>query len=250
MFFKRIFKHSTLKTLSNMFIYDNWFKDFFLGFVFQKLQSNRISILQKKVSLKINDSSDLMTINEIFNWKIYQTNRMSEYKYLFDLGANIGCASVYFGHACPALKKVYCFEPDERVHLDLEDNLKNNLSHLDINLSKTAVTQNGEPVQINLTSSSRYNSIDDNSRFKFIDKVLVQSTSFHTLIKNICSHDPKEVIIKIDIEGMENSLFKAIQDYGYIGDIVVEGEGFSSNMIGYSMKWNKFNDVYYFSQKD
>ena len=72
---------STYKTLGNSGIYDNFFRDFVFGFALKRTVSFPATVSLNKGATKviINDDFDRLTINEIFGWKIYETERMSNY---------------------------------------------------------------------------------------------------------------------------------------------------------------------------
>ena len=87
---KKLIQKSTYKTLSNSGIYDRYFRDFVLGFMLKrtKIFPTTVSLNRGMTKVTITDDFDRLTINEIFGWKIYETERMSSYKHVFDLGSN------------------------------------------------------------------------------------------------------------------------------------------------------------------
>ena len=112
-----------------------------------------------------------------------------------------------------------------------------------------AITKSGDDVMLNLSTSSRYNSISKIDRFDYLDAVKVKSVSFDDLFTKITAFEPDEVLIKIDIEGVEDDLLKYLDQKNiYVGDIVVEGEDLPNNFGVYILKKRKFNDMYYYSK--
>ena len=119
---KRILKASNFRTIIGSFIYDQYWKDFVFGFCFQKGEVPRkVSLKKDFYNIKITDINDFMTINEVFNWQIYRTNRSTQYRYIFDLGANIGTSTVYFSKL-QNTKKIFCYEPDPKTFKVLKEN--------------------------------------------------------------------------------------------------------------------------------
>ena len=78
-----------------------------------------------------------------------------------------------------------------------------------------AITKTGDDVVLNLSTSSRYNSITKIDRFNYVSAVKVKSVSFDDLYNKIIAFKSDEVLIKIDIEGVEDDLLKYL-DQKYI----------------------------------
>lgn len=243
----RIFKISSLRTLKGSFIYDNYWSDFVLGFCLQKGSvPRRVSLNRHSHGVKIENIKDLLTINEVFNWQIYKTSRQDQYQYIFDLGSNIGTTALYFSKL-HNIKKIFCYEPDPSAFKLLEENCSK--VEKDIETINMAITKNGGDVMLNISTSSRYNSINKNHKFEYVSKVKVKSISFDQLFTKIFDFNPSEVLIKIDIEGVEQEFFEYIdQKNVFIGDIVVEGENLPKKFGRYVLKNQCFNDVYYYTE--
>ena len=247
---KKLIQKSTYKTLSNSGIYDNYFRDFVLGFILKRTMffPATVSLNRGTTTVTIADDFDRLTINEIFGWKIYQTARMSSYRHVFDLGSNIGCAALFFEAYCPNLESVVSIEPDERIIDILKTNIEANFSSTAWKLIRKALNPSGLPVRLLQGESSRYNTIEDSSNFSVVGSLEVEGLSFAAFFELVSQYNPDEVLIKIDIEGVEGELLTEIFTRGYIGDLVIEGENIPKPQIGYRLGWNKFNDVYYFTK--
>ena len=245
----RIFKTSSLKTVIGSFIYDNYWLDFILGFCLKKgAVPRRVSLNKGKYNIKISNISDFMTVNEVFNWQIYRTSRKEQYRYIFDLGSNIGTSTLYFSKF-PNIEKIFCYEPDP-ITLKL---LKENCIALERNVEicNKAITKDGADVMLNLSTSSRYNSITKIDRFEYVSSVKVKSVSFESLFSKISKFNPNEVMIKIDIEGVELDLINYLDKKNiFIGDIVVEGENLPKKFGKYILKQQRFNDMYYYAENN
>ena len=247
---KKLMQKSTYTTLSNIGIYDNFFRDFVLGFALKRTASFPATVSLNKGATKVTIADDLdrLTINEIFGWKIYKTERMSNYKHVFDLGSNIGCAALFFKACCPNLESLVSIEPDQRTIGLLKTNINANFHSTSWDLIEKALNANGETVRLLQGESTRYNTIEDSSNFSVIGSVEVEGFSFSDFFEIVTKHNPSEVLIKIDIEGVEGELLAKIFRHGYMGDLVIEGENIPKPESGYRLVWNKFNDVYYFTK--
>jgi FkbM family methyltransferase len=244
---KKLFQKTTYDTLLSSGMYDHFFKDFILGFIFKIGRTPAvIKLLKSRVSITINDNLDRLTVSEIFGWEIYRTNRLENYSVVVDIGANIGCASLYFSNNCENLRTIIAFEPDPRAFSTLSENLKLCPENIEVVAHKKAISSYDGTTELLRAQSSRYNSIKSLDKFPSFDSIMVETFSFSSLISLIREYDPDETLIKIDIEGMESELLAAIFDAGYLGDIIVEGDMIPSDLGAYEMHWNKFSDVYFF----
>ena len=248
--FKKIIQKSTYKTLSGSGIYDNFLRDFILGFTLKRTAAFPVTVSLNKGDTKVTISDDLdrLTINEIFSWKIYQTDRMNNYRHVFDLGSNIGCAALFFETRCPNLQSLVSIEPDQRTIELLKENIDANFSSTSWELIEKALNPSGLPVQLLQGESTRYNTLEDSSSFPVVGSVEVEGLSFEDFFGLVAKYNPDEVLIKIDIEGVEGELLTEIFSRGYIGDLIIEGENIPKPKDGYRLGWNKFNDVYYFTK--
>ena len=246
--FSRLLRKNTYHTLFTSLIYDYYIKDFILGFILKKSPvPSLVYLFKSKIKIKIISQFDRMTISEIFGWKIYYTSRLKNYKVILDVGANIGCASVYFANKCKNLETIIAFEPDPRAFKTLKENLKINCSKLKITLHEAAISPDDKQKILIRSESTRYNSLKTIGNFKAKDSIKVNSVSFEKLFEIIKHFDPKEVLLKIDIEGLEYELLKALFKEKYLCDIILEGDYLPTKFGPYRMIWNKFNNIYYFS---
>ena len=231
-------------------MYDNYMNDFIFGFIFKKSTvPSQVSLFKSTIKIKIVNQFDRMTISEIFGWKIYYTSRLKNYKVILDVGANIGCASIYFAKKCKNLEAIIAFEPDPRAFKTLKENLKINCSNLKTTLHKVAVSTDDKPKVLIRSESTRYNSLKNIGNFKPKDTIKINSVSFEKLFKTIKKFEPKEVLLKIDIEGLEYEILEALFKEDYLCDIILEGDCLPKKTGCYKMIWNKFSNIYYFSWK-
>jgi len=247
---KRIFKISTLRSILGSRVFDNYFKDFILGFCFQVNKVPTIISLKKASSfVKIDSIKDYLTVNEIFNWEIYKTPRWQEYKHIIDIGANIGCASLFLCKEAN-VESLIAIEPNKEVLGILKFNLKNNIEGVDVEILEVAIGEVSGSHDFFLSDSSRYSGFVKSRNFNYIDKVQVDCIDFKSLLVKLENYDADRTLIKIDIEGVEKDFFNFLEQLDiYVGDIVVEGDNLPKSFGSYVCRSRKFNDVYYYAKK-
>jgi len=248
--FKRIFKFSTVRSILGSRIFDNYYSDFIMGYCFLKKQMPAsISLIKSLHTIKIDEVKDLFTINEIFNWKIYKTPRWSEYKNIVDIGANIGCASIFLCELVD-VKRLVAIEPNAKVIETLKYNIKKNIKGVDIEIIEAAIAKTSGAQDFFVSDSSRYSALIKSASFNYIEKTSVDCIDFETLLTYFSKMEPNSTLIKIDIEGVEKDFFSYLEKQDeYIGDIVVEGEDLPSEFGAYVCQTKKFKDVYYYTKK-
>jgi len=247
---KRIFKFSTVKTILGSRIYDNYYIDFIMGFCLQKkTMPTIVSVLDSSSLIKIDSVKDYLTITEIFNWRIYKTPRWDEYEHIVDIGANIGCASVFLCRQ-KSVKSLIAIEPNKDVIDTLKLNIKQNINNINVEIMNVAIGTSSGAHDFFISDSSRYSGFVKSDNFRYIDKVSVECIDFNTLLGHLSDIDPALTLIKIDIEGVERDFFSFLENKDiYIGDIVVEGEDLPMKFGSYVCRTKKFNDVYYYTKK-
>ena len=247
---KRIFKMSTIRSILGSKIYDNYFKDFILGFCFQINKVPRtVSVRKASALIQIDSIKDYLTVNEIFNWEIYKTPRWYEYKHIVDIGANIGCASLFLCNQ-PNVESLIAIEPNEEVLNTLRVNLNNNIKGISLEIMTVAIGEFSGSYDFFLSDSSRYSGFVKSKNFNYVNKVQVNCIDFQSLLVKLENYNPLHTLIKIDIEGVEKDFFKFLSDLNtYIGDIIVEGDDLPEYFGSYVCLSRKFNDVYYYTEK-
>jgi len=208
-----------------------------------------VSINRGSFSIKIDSLKDYLTINEIFNWKIYKTPRWKEYKHIVDIGANIGCASLFLCNQSN-VESLIAIEPNQEVLSTLKLNLSNNIEGVNVEVLDLAIGEVSGRHDFFLSDSSRYSGFVKSINFNYIGKVQVDCIDFKSLLSKLENYDVERTLIKIDIEGVEKSFFNFLEKLDiYIGDIVVEGDDLPEKFGAYVCRSRKFNDVYYYTRK-
>ena len=146
------------------------------------------------------------------------------------------------------VKKKYCYEPDPNCIPILEKNCCN--INVDIEIIEKAITRLGGQVLLNISTSSRYNSVIKSHNFDYINSEKVHSMAFDEFYQSVKKNQAREVLIKVDIEGVESEFFEFLKEKNdYIGDIVVEGDNLPEAFGQYELIKRSHNDVYYYSLK-
>jgi len=151
----------------------------------------------------INNRGDIAALEDVFLSKEYEVSDLNP-KIIFDLGANIGAASVYFALRYPKAE-IYAFEPQPKV---FEKLIRNTHKIPRIHPLRAAVGEtNGEIdfyIGINHLSSSTTEHISTNEKITVRSLTLASAMS-ETGVKHID-------LLKYDIEGAEEQIF-ADQDF-------------------------------------
>ena len=221
-----------------------------MGFCLQKkTMPTIVSVLDASSVIKVDSVKDYLTITEIFNWEIYKTPRWDKYENIVDIGANIGCASVFLCRH-KNVKSLIAIEPNKDVIDTLKFNIKKNINNISVEIMNVAIGISSGAHDFFISDSSRHSGFVKSDNFRYIDKVSVECIDFNTLLGHLSDMDPALTLIKIDIEGVERDFFSFLENKDiYIGDIVVEGEDLPMKFGSYVCRTKKFNDVYYYTKK-
>ena len=212
----------------------------YFSFIFKRVLI--FNIKKKKFFLqKVRNFFDINTVYQIFGYEEYNLNRIYNWKkiisefynknskksIIFDCGSNIGSSSRYFSEIYPKAK-IISVEPDI-------DNFY--LAKKNINLSKTFLIKNA-------VASSNFNYDVKKKKDPRAHQIKLnkKSTNNKTLtIKDLLKDNKrfKPFIIKIDIEGFEDNLFKKnikwMNDFKVIiieiHDWMIPSGSFSSNFV-------------------
>ncbi len=163
--------------------------------------------------------SDFGVIEQIFKDQQYSFRRLTRRRELnatfqallsrnqkpliIDAGANIGASAVWFAHAFPG-SHIVAFEPDSENY----ELLRANTSGLDVDLHKAAVGSVDGRVSVVDPGNGQWGYrtiIDENGSCKLV--------SLNQLIQNKSRLGYTPFLIKIDIEGGEDNLFKEATDW-------------------------------------
>lgn len=163
---------------------------------------------------------DLRTVNEIFNRQDYGTR--DDIDVVVDLGANIGISALYFltrNRRC----SVYCFEPSPVNLPRLERNLHPYADRVVID--RRAVSDVSGTFQFNAEPVGRYGGLlNEHYTAPVVNVIDVEAIEINTALESVLAREPRIDILKIDTEGTEIPIVKAIRPdiLARIGEIVLE----------------------------
>ena len=183
-----------------------------LSFLFIK----SVLILDKKsksfFTQKIERFGDFITVFEIFYennydlkkfkfWsKIAKDQKKNKTPLIIDCGANIGCSALYFHQNYPE-SYIVAIEPEKKNYVLLKKNLKNIKKKETIN---TAVSSSVYPFKLNESPDSRGHTVTLTQKKNLRSKTV----TINQILKKFSKKKYSFLIIKIDIEGFEEELFK------------------------------------------
>lgn len=154
------------------------------------------------VSPNINSYYDILTVNEIFCRKDYKADK--NIKIILDLGSNIGISALYF-LTRNNFSKCYLFEPVPENILRLKENLKEFQGRYEL---EEAAVCDGEGIKkFGLDPLGRCGGLLRESE-KYIS---VKCVNINDVLKKIIEKEKQIDILKIDTEGNELNIVRAIQ---------------------------------------
>lgn len=150
---------------------------------------------------------DLRTANEIFNRQDYGTRQ--DVDVVVDLGANIGISALFFltlnDHS-----RVYCFEPSP-INLP---RLKTNLSEYADRtvIDPRAVSDVSGTFGFNAEPVGRYSGLVNDAYTEPVVNVIdVEVIDINSVLESVLAREPRINVLKIDTEGTELPIVKAIR---------------------------------------
>ena len=185
-------------------IYVDPITDFVNGYIRQRGAFPKIVKLKTPAGIteiEILNSLDYFTINEIFGWEIYYADNTPQV--FLDLGSNIGCSELYFlsrNHS----NVVYGFEPVPRLYNQLNKNVNSCKDR--VHNQNVAISDVDGEVSMGIEDSGRYGGIGVVTG----ENITVQSRNINTILQEIFSKHEYIDIVKIDIEGVEQTVINAI----------------------------------------
>lgn len=169
--------------------------------------SLKINKNNKIIQVKINSLSDIFVFREIFINEDYNLKDIliekDNIETIFDVGANVGFSSLYF-HSLFPRAKIYSFEPDPNTFEKLKQNV---FDIKNIKIFNFAVSDTNGVVKFFSNVNSASSSMD---RRSCEDKeIVVKTFTLDNILQreNLNSVD----LLKFDVEGAEEKVFKSIK---------------------------------------
>lgn len=153
------------------------------------------------VSPVLHSSHDLLTLNEIFCRLDYVA--IPETRVVVDIGSNIGISALYF---LTRHEDVFChlFEP---VPANVQ-RLRKNLEHFEnrYRLGEVAVAEFTGTSSFSVEPTGRYGGIGA----EWPTQITVPTVSINDVLRSVLEEAPEIDVLKIDVEGLEVRLARAI----------------------------------------
>jgi FkbM family methyltransferase len=174
-----------------------------------------VYVNNEELPLHLESSADLAVIREILLDQEYRHDELHENAVIFDVGANIGVASLYF-HALYPQAKIYAFEPDPILFGRLQKHVQqfSNITPFQIALTDT----DGE-IEF-YSSPDRPLSGSIIQRQKEEKGYIVASNTLSGIMRQLGVS--KIDLLKFDIEGGEYRLLSSREDRNRIQQMVGE----------------------------
>lgn len=146
---------------------------------------------------------DVMTVNEIFYRLDYEVDE--DFRTVVDIGSNIGLSALYFLTRNPD-SFAYLFEPNPANHDGLKENLRDYRARY--RLDTAAVARENGKARFGTEPTGRYGRIEG-VRDAYID---VETKAMGDVLRSIIGERGGIDVLKIDTEGSEEELVKAIPE--------------------------------------
>ncbi|MES2387743.1 MAG: FkbM family methyltransferase [Bacteroidota bacterium] len=174
-----------------------------------------LKTLAGKIQPTLFSHHDLLTVNEIFARRDYET--FPETKVVVDFGSNIGISALYFLTHSPK-SFVYLFEPLPRNIGRLKANLKGFESRY--KLYEKAISTEAGIVDFGVEDTGRYGGIGVQTG----ESLKVEALDINVVLGDILAKEGHIDILKMDVEGLETKLLLAIKPefLEKIGNIYME----------------------------
>lgn len=214
--------------------------------------SVEVEISTIKVLLK--SKSDFIIFNEIFVMEDYQFDFPSEKMIIFDIGMNIGLASLFFAMK-DNVKKIYSFEPFKETYNRALDNFNKNTdkTKTKIQAFNFGLAKSDANLEIiyNEQLSGGMNIFNNISTVGNKEEIEVRNV-IDVFLPLFEKHSNDDIILKVDCEGAEYEIFDALAESGLLQKVkgcIVEFHGhrkeyleniFSKNGFAYSSRYDNY----------
>jgi FkbM family methyltransferase len=172
------------------------------------------------IRVEMRNFESLRTLFSTFCRQDYLTATDKSYA-IMDCGANIGLASLYF-LTRNSDNRSTCYEPD-RENIDY---LRRNLAAFAdrVIIHQAALATEAGSATLFRAEDGKYSSLIASDKASSPDEV--ECRKFDDALKDV-SADPRPVIVKIDVEGLELDLVKSVkwEDFPTISRIISESTG-------------------------
>jgi FkbM family methyltransferase len=200
------------KTINNFYIFTDICFDTFFG---KHLQINIVlSYLGKKFT--VDTIGEIGILHEVFIKKEYEiSHKKHAATFIFDIGANIGCTSIFFAIQYPN-SIIYAFEPNPFIYSRLHKNVSQFKNIIPVCAGISGETKI-ETLYIHKQMSQ---SSSLQNRGDSFQKVTVAMYTLDDIINTL--HVSEIDILKIDAEGAEYEILKETKQLHRVNQIIGE----------------------------
>ena len=204
-------------------------KIYTVGSEWMKRRCDFIQVIEEGIKICIDGRKMIITnpleemiCKEIWLGEDYNIN-LQEKSVVIDIGMNVGYATLFFANK-PFVKKEYGFEPDQRVYVEAEKNIKLNSDIEDkvktFNVACSDCHKEEEYV-INERESAGIYKIRDKVTSENAQKEIVKCVDSAEVIGNIIEkHFTKnKIVMKCDCEGAEYEILNRLEEVEYLKKI-------------------------------
>ena len=193
--------------------------------VVSKSLENSFCIDIDGLSFNVSSLSNMAVLYEIYIQKIYNVNFNYDNLVVVDIGMNVGVASLYFANN-NKVKVIYGYEPfpdtynEALMNAAINRKLTDKLIFINKGVSDKTEQKNIDLYDSGLLSASTV--ISDNNFGKMLGKkITVDIISATDLMNDISiKHPLNKIILKVDCEGEEYSIFESLNNTNYFENIV------------------------------
>jgi len=156
-------------------------------------------------------------LDEIFNKKIYDIDLETTTPIIFDVGAHIGLATIFFNQKYP-LARITAFEPNPNTFPLLEENTYFNNIH-NVTLHNVALGKKSSQRTLFIDSSNN-GGFSTASFMKDAWNGTQESLGIEVITEPLSKYINSTIdLVKIDVEGTEQEIIEELDESGKIGSI-------------------------------
>lgn len=235
-------KHSLKNKFKILF---TWFRINFKFILFSKLfKLKKERIFGYKINA-FNYGTIRFLFEEIFYRNEYLFNSKNKKPIIFDCGANIGFATIFFKWLYPE-SEIYAFEPDKKTFEVLKKNVSQNKLR-NVHLFNSAISDKNGTIDFFIDSKSPGSLVMSTKQERMPkDKITVDCISLSDLIKN--KNLSKIDYVKMDIEGSENEVIQDLNKNNQLKNIAKFSIEYHHKISGHKSQLSKFLQI--FENKD
>ncbi len=188
--------------------------------------SDALSFIVKinELKFKVSSLSNMAVLYEIFIQRLYDISLNYENITIIDIGMNVGVASLFFANH-PHVKAVYGYEPfpdtfnEALNNFNLNPTISSKIRPFNYGVSNNTFTKSISLYDSGVLSASTIDN-DDNYGKVLNKRIDVDILSIIQLMQKVYSDFPENnIILKIDCEGEEYSIFESIKSTNLLKNV-------------------------------